>query len=92
MILLDRALPLLKPVAFHVPQDQYEKILDTCMVAVDTQHLWESRGTRNSKAGQTCSPPNPLWYLSLLSVLDASKGDLRYEELTAGNLSLTILL
>lgn len=39
MILLDKALPLLKSVAFHVPQDQQEKIMDTCMDAVDTQHL-----------------------------------------------------
>lgn len=55
--------------------------MDTCMDAVDTQHLWQ----RNAKPGQTCNPPNPQWYLSLLSALDASKGDLRCVELTAGN-------
>lgn len=44
MILPDKALPLLKSAAFHVPQDQHEKILDTCMDAVDTEHLCESRG------------------------------------------------
>lgn len=92
MILPDKALPLLKSAAFHVPQDQHEKILDTCMDAVDTQHLCESKGTRNAKPGKTCNPPNPLCYISLLSALDASKGDLRCVELTAGNLSLTMLL
>lgn len=92
MILLDKTLPLFKCVAFHVPQEQREKILDTCMDAVATQHLCESSGARNAKPGQTSNPPYPLWCLSLLSALAASKGDLRCVELTAGNLSSTILL
>jgi len=47
------------------------------MNAVDTQHLWKNRRTGKAKPGETCNPSNSLWYLSLLSALDASKGDLR---------------